>query len=95
MEWKDLSEEAKSIIEWVVSPITNWKKTIEIKIGEIFHRDCPRFCGEVYGKSSSVDVLVTKKVYQEVLKYVSKQEDMQYEQSPGRLIFRLKDEVKV
>lgn len=39
MEWKDLSEEAKGIIEWVVSPITNWKQTIEIKIGEIFHRD--------------------------------------------------------
>lgn len=71
------------------------EKTIEIKIGEIFHRDCPRFCGDIYGKSSSVDILVTKKLYQEVLKYVSRQEDMQYEQSPGRLIFRLKDEVKV
>lgn len=95
MEWKDLSEEAKSIIEWVVSPITNWKQTIEIKIGEIFHRDCPRFCGEVYGKSSSIDVLVTKKLYQEVLKYVSKQEDIQYKESPDRLIFRLKDGVEV
>lgn len=95
MEWKNLSEEAKSIIEWVVSPITNWKQTIEIKIGETFHRDCPRFCGEVYGKSSSVDILVTKKLYQEVLKYVSKQEDMKYEQSHDKLIFRLKDEVEV
>lgn len=95
MEWKNLSEDAKSIIEWVVSPITNWKQTIEIKIGETFHRDCPRFCGEVYGKSSSVDVLVTKKLYQEVLKYISKQEDMQYEELPDKLIFRLKDGVEV
>lgn len=80
MQWKDLSEEAKGIIEWVVSPITNRKQTIGIKIGETFHRDCPRFCGEIYNKLSSVDILVTKKLYQEILKYVSEQEDMQYEQ---------------
>ncbi len=43
MEWKDLSEEAQGIIEWVVSPITNFRETIEIKIGEYFYRKCPRF----------------------------------------------------
>lgn len=95
MEWKDLSEEAKGIIEWVVSPITNWKQTIEIKIGETFHRNCPRFCGEAYNMPSSVDILVTKRLYHEVLKYVSKQRDMQYKESSDRLIFRLKDGVEV
>ena len=92
---ENLSDDAKSIIEWVVSPITNWKQTIEIKVGDVFHRDCPRFCGEEYNKPSSVDIMVSKKLYQEILKYVCGQEDMQYEQSIDGLIFRLKDEVEI
>lgn len=50
MEWKDLSDEAQGIIEWVVSPFTNFKETIEIKIGEIFHSSCPKFCGGLKDK---------------------------------------------
>ncbi len=95
MEWKKLSDEAKGIIEWVVSPITNWKQTIEIKIGEIFHRKCPKFCGDFGEPLGDVDILVTKKLYQEILKYVTEQEDMQYEISSDGLIFRLKDGVEI
>lgn len=95
MEWKNLSDEAKSIIEWVVSPITNLKQTIEIKIGEIFHRDVPGFYGKEYDKHSSVDILVTKKIYQEILKYVTESEDIQCEQFMSGLIFRLKDGVEI
>ena len=36
MEWNDLSNSAKSIIEWVENPFTNQRETIEIKIGEVF-----------------------------------------------------------
>ena len=36
MKWNDLSNDAKSIIEWVENPFTNKRETIEIKIGEVF-----------------------------------------------------------
>lgn len=30
----------KSVIEWVENPFTDKRETIEIKIGEVFHRKC-------------------------------------------------------
>lgn len=95
MEWKNLSEEAKGVIEWVVSPITNFKKTIEIKIGETFHRECPRFCVNYRNTIDSIDIPITKELFQEILKYVKQSEDMQYELQTDGLIFRLKDEVEI
>lgn len=95
MEWKNLSEEAKGVIEWVVSPITNFKQTIEIKIGETFHRTCPRFCVDYRNTIDSIDISITKELFQEILKYVKQSEDMQYELQTDGLIFRLKDEVEV
>lgn len=95
MEWKKLSEEAKSIIEWVISPITNRKQTIEIKIGETFHRECPRFCGDFDEPLGDINITVTQKLYQEIVNYVIESKDMQYEKSLDGLIFRLKDGVEV
>lgn len=40
MEWRNLSDEAQGIIEWVVNPFTDKKETITIKVGGLFHRDC-------------------------------------------------------
>ena len=34
MEWKNLSDKAKGILEWVENPYTKNRETIEIKIGE-------------------------------------------------------------
>lgn len=95
MKWTDLSDEAKGVIEWVVSPITNFKKTIEIKIGETFHRECPKFCGDYGEPIGNIDIPITKELFQEILKYVKQTEDMQYEEKTDRLIFRLKDGVEV
>lgn len=95
MEWKNLSEEAKSIIEWVVNPFTDARETIEIKIGEVFHRKCPKLCMDFYEPVANVNIPVTKKLYQEIFKYVDKQADMQYEKSSDGLIFRLKDGVEI
>lgn len=86
---------SKRVIEWVVSPITNFKKTIEIKIGETFHRECPRFCVNYRNTIDSIDIPITKELFQEILKYVKQSEDMQYELQTDGLIFRLKDEVEV
>lgn len=43
----------------------------------------------------SIDIPITKELFQEILKYVKESEDMQYEQHTDRLMFRLKDGVKV
>ena len=95
MDWKNLSEEAKGIIEWVVNPFTDARETIEIKIGEVFHRRCPKLCMDFYEPVANVNILVTKKLYQEILKYVTDSEDILCNQYTDGLIFRLKDGVEI
>lgn len=95
MEWKNLSEEAKGVIEWVIDPITNFKQTIKIKIGETFHRKCKIFCLNYEKPVEDINILITKELFQEILKYVSKNEDMEYEKSSDSLTFRLKNGVEV
>ena len=65
MEWRNLSDEAQSIIEWVVNPLDN------------------------------VNILITEELYKEISKYVTQSEDMEYEQSDKKLVFRLKDGVEI
>ena len=49
-----------------------------------------------YGEPlGDVNILVTKKLYQEILKYVTEREDIQCEQFGDGLIFRLKDGVEI
>lgn len=69
MLWKELTDEAQSVIEWVEDPFTNKRSTIEIKIGERFQRKCPMYCGDYSGKEQNVDILITKKIYQEILQF--------------------------
>ncbi len=95
MEWKNLSEDAKGIIEWVVNPFTDVRETIEIKIGEVFHRRCPKLCTDFYEPVVNVNIPVTKELYQEILKYVTESEDILCNQYTDGLIFRLKDEVEI
>ena len=94
MKWNDLSNDAKSIIEWVENPFTNKRETIEIKIGEVFHRKCPMYCGD-NGGQSDVNILVTKELYQEVLRFVTEDDEIQYEQLIDGLLFKLKEDSKV
>lgn len=46
-------------------------------------------------KLGNVNILITEELYKEILKYVTQSEDMEYEQSEGKLVFRLKDEVDI
>lgn len=48
MLWTDLSNDGKSVIEWVEDPFTNKRTTIEIKIDERFQRKCPMNCGDFF-----------------------------------------------
>ena len=95
MEWKNLSDKAKGILEWVENPYTKNRETIEIEIGEVFYRKCPKLCGDFGEPLDDVNILVTKKLYQEILCYVTKSEDMLYEQLADGIVFRLKDGVEI
>jgi len=95
MEWKNLSNEAKGILEWVEDPYTKKRETIEIKIGSIFHRKCPKLCGDFGEPLGDVNILVTQKLYQKILKYVTNSEDIQCTQFTDGLIFKLKDGVNI
>ena len=94
MRWNDLSNDAKSIIEWVENPFTNKRETIEIKIGEVFHRKCPMYCGN-NGKQPDVNIFITKELYQEVLRFVTEDDEIQCEQFMDGLLFKLKEYSKV
>ncbi len=95
MEWKNLSEEAKSVLEWVENPFTKERETIEIKIGEKFYRKCPKLCGDFREPLDDTDILITKQLYQEILRYVTESEDMLCNQYTDGLIFRLKDGIEI
>lgn len=92
MLWTDLSNDAKSVIEWVEDPFTKKRITIEIKIGERFQRKCPMYCGDYSGEESNVDILITKELYQEILRFVSDDEELQCEQFTDSLIFKIRDD---
>lgn len=94
MKWNDLSNSAKSIIEWIENPFTNQRETIEIKIGEVFHRKCPIYCGD-NGEHSDVNITVTKELYQEILKFVTEDDEIQCEQFIDGLLFKLKEDSNV
>lgn len=94
MKWNELSNEAKSVIEWIENPFTDKRETVEIKIGEAFHRECPMYCGDD-GKQTDVNILVTKELYQEILKFVTKDKNIECTQFLDSLMFKLKDESKV
>lgn len=95
MLWTDLSNDAKSVIEWVEDPFTNKRTTIEIKIGERFQRKCPIYCGDYSGKEQNVDILITKELYQEILRFVTEDKELQCEQFTDSLIFKIRDDSKL
>lgn len=92
MLWKELTDGAKSVIEWVEDPFTNKRTTIEIKIGERFQRKCPVYCGDFSGKEQNVDILITKEIYQEILQFVTEDKELQCEQFTDSLIFKIRDD---
>lgn len=92
MLWKELSNEAKSVIEWVEDPFTNKRTTIEIKIGERFQRKPPIYCGDFSGEEQNVDILITKEIYQEILQFITEDKELQYEQFTDSLIFKIRED---
>ena len=77
-EWKNLSKDAKNVIEWVENPFSRKHETIDIKIGEYFVR-------------TETNIFITKELYQEILKFVTLDPNMQVIQFTDGLILRLKE----
>lgn len=92
MLWTDLSNDAKSVIEWVEDPFTNRRTTIEIKIGEKFQRKCPMYCGDYSGKEQNVDILITEELYREILRFVTEDKELECIQFTDDLIFKIRDD---
>ena len=52
------------------------------------------FCGD-NGKTSDIDIVVTKELYQEILKFVTEDNEIQCEQFMDGLLFKLKEDSNV
>lgn len=65
MKWNDLSVDAKGIIEWVECPREGDYNTVAIKVGEIFEKPTER------------KILVTQKLFDEVLRFVKEDPNLQ------------------
>jgi hypothetical protein len=66
MNWNDLSDNAKAVIEWVKNPLTNSKENVEIQIGKNFQR-----------MNGKIDIPITKKLFSEIVKYVSYDDNLE------------------
>lgn len=88
IEWKNLSNEAKSVIEWVVNPITGKRETIRVEIGQVFTRKVPMYH---YSDSDKVEILITEKLFDEICEYVMHDDNMDCIMSNVSLVFKLKE----
>jgi hypothetical protein len=82
MIWKELSNDAKSVIEWVQNPYNDKYEKVEIEIGKHFSR----FGG--------VNILITEKLFKEICDYCMSDSEL-YVKSPifgKRLIIEIKKE---
>ena len=85
MNWNELSDEAKSVIEWVENPYTNNRMIIEIKIGEYFQPE-----EDTYKRRVPTKILITSKIYQEIIKYVTSDKELQGTLTTDNYIFKIK-----
>lgn len=83
MEWKNLSNEAKGVIEWVENPYTNRRETIKIEVGGYFN------------PIREVNIQITEKLFDEILSWVEWDKELTYERNGNKLIFRLSDNSKI
>lgn len=83
MEWKNLSNEAKSVIEWVENPYTNRRETIKIEVGGCFN------------PIREVNIQITEVLFNEILSWVQYDKEITYEHNGNKLIFQLSDSSKV
>lgn len=82
MEWKDLSDDAVKVIEWVENPYTGKRETISIEIGGYFK------------PIDIVNIKITKELFEEILSWVESDKELvyNYKYVENKLTFRLRDD---
>lgn len=88
MNWNSLSRDAKGIIEWIEDPYSGRRMELEIILGTYFEPV------SLYG-TKPTKIMVTNEVYQEVLKFVSEDEDLEYKQTSDGMVFKIKESSKL
>lgn len=83
MEWKNLSNESKSVIEWVENPFTHKREIISIEIGGYFN------------PIREVNIQITEELFKEILSWVQYDKEITYELNGSKLTFKLSDDSKV
>lgn len=83
MEWKNLSNESKSVIEWVENPFTRKREIISIEIGGYFN------------PIREVNIQITEELFKEILSWVQYDKEITYELNGSKLTFKLSDDSKV
>jgi len=89
MLWKDLSKEAKSILEWVENPLTNKRMTITVERNKVWFMKCPVWSGDVR-------INVTNSIFSEIKDYINSDENIKViENGEDKLVFTLIDGIKL
>lgn len=95
MEWNELSNEAKSVIEWVENPFTNKKEDVEIQVGVNFQRNVSAYLSE---DSGEINIPMTMRLFSEIIKFVASDNNLEtvsYDAEINRYVFRMNDSVKL
>lgn len=76
LKWNDLSEKAKSVIEWVNNPFTEKQEVICLTIGKVFEKDYRKYMTDGYKNTYPFDTGILKidideNLFMEVADYVS------------------------
>lgn len=90
IKWNELSDKAKSVIEWVENPFTYEKEDIEIQVGKSFQRDTPAYSFEKAGK---VDIFITMELFSEIVDFVSNDDNLEiisYDKEINKFAFKMK-----
>lgn len=72
--WKDLSNDAKNVIEWLENPFTGKLNRLMIVVGETFI-------------ATQTNILITQNLFDEIVEYVKSDENISYEIEDKTLFF--------
>jgi len=78
--WKNMSEESRSILEWLENPVTDKKLILTVKKNQMWSREW-----------GNINIMVTEDIFNEIKQYINQKDDIiMVEDSGDKLIFRLK-----
>jgi len=74
-----MSNESRSILEWLVSPMTDKKLTLTVEKNKVWTRNF-----------TNINIMVTEEIFNEIKQYINQEDDIvMVEDSGDKLIFKL------